>query len=138
MLFSSISLLAVGISTVASFLIGFVWFTVIFRDPYLAGLGKSAEQLAKGPSMMAASALQLAGYFVMAIVLGWIIARTGQQTIGGGMQIGALAWLGFVAAVIGPMYAFQAYSLLFFAICAGGPLLVLLTMGAILGGWKPG
>jgi len=40
---------------------GFLWFTVIFRTPYLEGLGKTAEELAKGASMLVASLLQLAG-----------------------------------------------------------------------------
>jgi hypothetical protein len=132
----SINLFAVGVSTIASFFIGFVWFTVIFRHPYLAGLGKSAEQLAKGPSTLEASVLQLAGNLVMSFVLARIIVRTGQQTVIGGMQLGVLVWLGFIAAVIGPMYAFQAFSLQFFAITAGYPLVALLVMGAILGGWK--
>jgi hypothetical protein len=40
-----INLLAVGVAAIASFLLGFLWFTVIFRQLYLDGLGKTAEQL---------------------------------------------------------------------------------------------
>lgn len=45
-------------------------------------------------------------------------------------------WLGFVAAVLGPMHAFQAFSLAFFAITSGGVLVTLLVSGAILGAWR--
>ncbi len=69
----------------------------------------------------------------MAYVLAWLIVHTGQQTVMGGLRLAALVWLGFIAAVIGPMYAFQAFSLLFFAITAGYPLVALLVMGVILG-----
>lgn len=72
----------------------------------------------------------------MAYVLAWLILHTGQQTVIGGMRVGTIAWLGFIAAVIGPMYVFQAFSLQFFAITAGYPLVALLIMGAILGRWR--
>ncbi len=132
----SIRLVAVGLSGVASFVLGFLWFAVLFRQPYLNGLGKTAEQLANGPSILQASLLQLLGNLVMAYVLAWLIRHTGQQTVMGGLRVGALSWLGFIAAVIGPMYAFQAFSFQFFVITAGYPLVALLTMGAILGWWN--
>lgn len=129
----SVNLPAVGVSAIAGFVLGFMWFGVLFRRPYLDGLGKTAEELAKGPSTLQASLLQLAGNLVMAYVLARLILHQGQRTIMGGVGVGALAWLGFVAAVIGPMYAFQAFSFQFFAVTAGYPLVALLIMGAILG-----
>jgi len=130
------NLFAVGVSAISSLVLGFIWFTVIFRVPYLNGLGKTPEQLAQGPSMLEAVILQLIGNFIMAWVLTWLIVHTGQRTVLGGMRVGVLAWLGFIASVIGPMYAFQAFSLQFFFITAGYPLVSLLIMGAILGSWK--
>jgi Protein of unknown function (DUF1761) len=136
MFYAKINLFAVGVSALLSLALGFIWFTVIFREPYLIGLGKTPEQLAQGPSMLEAVILQLIGDFIMACVLAWLIVHTGQQTVIGGIRLGVLTWLGFIAAVIGPMYAFQAFSLQFFAITAGYPLVILLIMGAILGGWR--
>ena len=135
---ASISLWAVGVSAMVGFVLGFLWFSVLFSQLYLDGLGKTAEQLAMGPSTLHASLLQLAGNLAMAYALAWLIAHTGQKTSVGGMRIGALVWCGFIAAVIGPMYAFQAFSFQFFAITAGYPLVALLIMGAILGGWRVG
>lgn len=132
---TSINFLAVGASAIASLLLGFAWFTVVFRRPYLDGLGKTADELARGPSTLQASILHLIGAFVTAYVLAWVIGATGQPTVTGGMRVGALVWLGFVAAVIGPMYAFQAFSLQFFGISIGYHLVGLLVMGAILGQW---
>lgn len=134
--FKAINFFAVVVSAFGSLAAGFVWFTMIFPTPYLEGLGKTAEELAKGPSMLVASLLQLAGNFVMAYILAWLMARTGMQTVRQGMLLAALVWIGFVAAVLGPMYAFQAFSLEFFFITAGSVLVSLLIMGAILGGWK--
>lgn len=131
-----VNFLAVGVGAIISLVAGFVWFTVIFRRPYLEGLGKTADQLAKGPSTLVASVYQLAGNFVTAYVLAWILGLGGVQTAPQGMLVAVLVWLGFVAAVIGPIYAFQAFSLKFFFINTGYVLVALLIMGAILGAWK--
>jgi hypothetical protein len=127
---------AVGVSAVASFVTGWVWFMVLFREPYIRGLDKTAEELAKGPTAIPSLLLQFAGNLVMALVLGWLVVRLNSQTALQGMRVGALAWLGFIAAVLGPYYAFQAYPFSFFLINAGYPLVSLLMMGAILGAWR--
>jgi hypothetical protein len=127
---------AVGVSAVASFVTGWVWFMVLFREPYIRGLDKTAEELAKGPTAVPSLLLQFVGNLVMALVLGWLVVRLNSQTALQGMRVGALAWLGFIAAVLGPYYAFQAYPFSFFLINAGYPLVSLLMMGAILGAWR--
>jgi hypothetical protein len=128
--------LAIAVSAVVSFVLGWVWFMIVFRAPYIRGLNKTAEELAKGPSAVPSLLLQFVGGLVMAFVLAWFIARTNAQGAVGGMYIGLMAWVGFIAAVLGPYYAFQAYPFSFFLINAGYPLVSLLLMGAILGVWK--
>ena len=128
--------LAVLVSAVASFLLGAVWFMVLFRAPYIRGLNKTAEELAKGPTAVPSMLIQFGGSLVMAFVLAWFITRLNVNSALGGAHIGLLAWLGFIAAVLGPYYAFQAYPFSFFLINAGYPLVALAVMGAILGVWK--
>jgi hypothetical protein len=131
-----VNLFALIVSAVASFLLGSLWFLVLFAEPYRRGLNKTAEELAKGPTAVPSLLLQFAGNLVMAWVLAWLIARLNVQTAVSGMGVGLMAWLGFVAAVLGPYYAFQAYPFSFFLINAGYPLVSLLMMGAIFGVWK--
>lgn len=114
-----------------SFFVSFVWFTIIFREPYLSDFGKTAEQLALGPSASAASILQLAGYFVMAYILGWLMVKINMVNVQDGLLLAQIVWIGFVAAVLGPMYAFQAFSLRFFLITTGNVLVSLLIMGQL-------
>jgi hypothetical protein len=133
---ASINFIAVAVSAVVSFLLGALWFMVLFRAPYIRGLNKTAEELAKGPTALPSMLLQFAGSLVMALVLAWFITRLNVQGALGGMRIGAIAWLGFIASVLGPYYAFQAYPFSFFLINAGYPLASLILMGAILGVWK--
>jgi hypothetical protein len=70
--------------------------------------------LFREPSVMVASVMQLAGHLVMAYVLAWLMISLNYHSAAEGLKTALLIWLGFVAAVIGPMYAFQAFSLQFF------------------------
>jgi hypothetical protein len=137
-MFGSISIWAFAVSTLASFGIGAAWFMVLFREPYIRGLNKTAEELAKGPTALPSMLLQLGGNLVMTAVLAWFIARLGATSAADGLRVGVVAWLGFVAAVLGPYYAFQAYPFSFFLINAGYPLVALALSGALLGGWTRG
>jgi hypothetical protein len=132
----SINYFALIVSSVSAYAASCVWFLFLFKDAYAAGLGKTKEQMDKGPSMLSASVMQLIGNFIMAWVLIWLMNKLDYGTTSQGMKLGAIVWLGFVAAVLGPMYAFQAFSFQFFLIGAGSILISLLIMGAILGAWK--
>ena len=131
----SINYFAVATSAVVSYLLSFVWFMVLFFKPYAEALGKTKEQMDKGPNTIEASAMQLVGNFVMAFVLAWLMKQLGYQSLTDGIKLGIYTWIGFVAAVLGPMYAFQAYSLAFFFMTSGSILLSFVVSGAILGAW---
>lgn len=131
-----INIWAAVAGSLISFIVSFIWYTIVFRAPYIEGLGKTAEQMAKGPSMLVASVLQLIGYLVTAFVLAWLMQRTGLQSVNQGLLLALVVWVGFVAAVLGPLYAFEAFSLNFFFITAGNVLVTFLILGAILGGWR--
>jgi len=64
------------------------------------------------------------------------MARLGYTSVQQGMLLGGLVWLGFVVAVLGPLYAFEANSPMLLLLNAGSVLLTLLITGAILGGWR--
>ncbi|RYU94231.1 DUF1761 domain-containing protein [Emticicia agri] len=132
----SINYLAVGTSAVVSLLLSYVWFMVLFFKPYAEALGKTKEEMDKGPTALQASAMQLIGNFVLAFVLAWLMKKLGYTTLIEGLKFGAFIWVGFVAAVLAPMYAFQAYSIGFFLMTSGSVLMTLLASGAILGAWQ--
>jgi hypothetical protein len=127
-----ITSLAIIGATVAYYVIGAVWFSV-FSKPYLKDLGKTPKQMKQGPSILQASLLQIPCAIITAFILHWFITVMHAWGVFGGMQVAAAAWLGFVACIMGPTYAYQAFSLRFFLINAGYQLIGLLAMGAILG-----
>jgi hypothetical protein len=112
----------VVVSVVATWLVGFFWFRVLFRLP-------SADNLS--PSRV--SLIQHVGDVGFASLLAWVMFRTGMSTIVEGVLLAVIFWLAFVLAVAGHMFVFQSFTLRFFATTAGSVLAALLTIGVVLG-----
>jgi hypothetical protein len=72
----------------------------------------------------------------MAYVFAWLMVQTGMRSVPQALLLAVLTWLSFIAAFLGPTYAFQAFSLPFFLITSGSALLSLLIMAVILGAWQ--
>lgn len=126
---------AVAVAAVPYILLGYPWFAM-FRDTWFHGGGLTVEQLQQGPSYAVAFGVAICSALVTASVLAFLIAATGELTAMRGLKIAALVWLAFICAVLGTQYTFEARSLGYFAVTAGYPLIGLLVMGAILGGWR--
>lgn len=73
---------------------------------------------------------------IMAYVLAFLVIKTGERTALRGIKIGILIWFGFIATLLGTQYIYEARTIEYFGITAGYPLLGLIIMGAIIGGWK--
>ena len=132
---SSVNTKAVLVAAMPYILLGYPWFS-IFRDPWFQGGGLTVEQLQQGPSYAVAFTVAIVAALVTAYILALLVSATGARTAMGGMKVALLVWLGFVCAVMGTQYIFEARSPGYFAITAGYPLLGLLIMGAIIGGWR--
>ena len=130
-----INLFAVGVAAVVYWLLGAAWFTLLMR-PWLAGIGKTQEQLRQAGNPAAAYLVALVCNLLMAYVIAGVVVAMRRQTALGGMKVAALLWLGLVGAAMATEFIFEARSLQSFAIIAGYPLVGGLIMGAILGAWK--
>ena len=122
------------VSAVVHFLLGAVWFTA-FSAPWLAGTGKTMEQLKQQGSAGAAYGIAFLGNLVIAYVLARVIA-TGQQSARAGICWGATLGLGIAFAAMVTEFMFEARPWSFTLISAGYPVDGMVLMGAILGGWK--
>ena len=112
----------VVVAIVATWVVGFLWFKVLFRLPSADNLSSSTVSL-----------IQHIGDMGFACLLAWIMFRTGMRTVVDGILIALMVWLGFVLAVAGHMFAFRSFTPRFFATTAGSVLAALLTIGVILG-----
>jgi predicted neutral ceramidase superfamily lipid hydrolase len=127
---------AIIVATLVYFFLGAAWFTT-FMNPWLAGIGRTMAELKNsGVPPWLGYVVALIMTAILAIALSWIIQATGPQTATRGATIAAALWLGFVFSTWATEYAFEARSISILAINTGYPLVGMLLMGLVLGGWK--
>jgi hypothetical protein len=127
---------AVLVAAVVFFAIGAVWYTV-FSVPWLAGIGKTVEQLMKDNG--GSPAPYIVGFLaivVMCYTLNWIVQRGLEPSAGSGALAGATVAFGIVGATLALNYGFEARGVTLWFINAGYVLIGLVITGAIIGAWK--
>ncbi|ALV41269.1 MULTISPECIES: DUF1761 domain-containing protein [Pseudarthrobacter] len=124
----NINWLAVLLAALASFIVGGLWYSVLFAKVWQREAGVTDEQLKHGTVRVFVGSFLLAA--VMAVVLAAFIGD-------GGAGFGALAGLAtgaaWVAAALGVNYLFERRSLMLFAINASYNIVTFTAMGAIIG-----
>ena len=130
----TINWLAVIVAAIVKFAIGAGWFTALFGKRW-----RALQGIAEGSSMSGlptAMVVQIIGDLIMAYVLARFILHYGVAGIGGGLLIGFMAWLGFVATIMVGMIFYEKKPAELIAINAGYQLVGILVMGAIIGVWQ--
>jgi hypothetical protein len=133
-----INLVAVLASALLFYAIQAMWFSV-FKDPWLAGLGKSIPQIMAELSGRPTWPLYVGALIcnlIIAIVMAWVFLQVGVRGVVQGLCWAAILWFGFVATVMATNYSFELRSAELLALDAGCPLVGMLVTGAILGGWR--
>ncbi|MHA7290730.1 DUF1761 domain-containing protein [Arthrobacter sp. MDT3-24] len=124
----NINWLAVLLAALASFIVGGLWYSVLFAKVWQREAGVTDEQLKHRTVRVFVGSFLLAA--VMAVVLAAFIGD-------GGAGFGALAGLAtgaaWVAAALGVNYLFERRSLMLFAINASYNIVTFTAMGAIIG-----
>ena len=135
--FSQINWLAIGAAAIAAFLVGGLWYGLIFGKAWVR-LHKYSDEQVKAMAKVQAQcfALMFAADVVGAIVLALFIIALDINSVGDGLMLAALAAIGFVIVDKIKENAAHRKPLPAFAIDAGYALVTLLVMGAILGAWR--
>ena len=126
--------LAVFVSALAYWILGAVWYGVLFSKPWMAFEHITEEQARSANPALAyviTFALNLMIAFVLAQICGWRNA----STAGRGAAVGILLWIGFLGPVTYTTYMYEMRPKELFAINEFYPLVGLSLMGAILGAW---
>lgn len=136
---SDINIWAVLVSAVASMVIGGMWFGPLFGKQYMRAIGMdtwSPEKQAAEKKKMGISYFgQFIASLIMFYILAWLIGGLDRMTLGGGVTIGFLSWLGFVVPTkFGD--AIWGGKMILFWLAIGNSLITLLVTGAIIGAWK--
>jgi surface polysaccharide O-acyltransferase-like enzyme len=123
---------AIGVCAIVYWLIGGVWYAVLFNKSWMALEHRTAEQTNPILPYIITFLLNLLIAFVLAQICIWRNANTASR----GAAIGVLLWLGIVGPITFTTYLYELRSKELFAINEFYPLVGLCVMGAILGGWR--
>lgn len=124
----NISWLAVLLAALAGFLVGGLWYSVLFAKVWQREAGVSDDQLKRGTVRV------FAGSFLLSAVASVELAAfIGAAGVGFGALAGLAVGAGWVAAAVGVNYLFERRSLALFAINAGYNMVTFTAMGAITG-----
>jgi surface polysaccharide O-acyltransferase-like enzyme len=125
---------AVIVSAIVYWLLGALWFALLFSKPWMA-LEHVTEEQMKGASPVAPYIISFLLNLVIAFVLAQICIWRNANTAARGAAVGILLWIGFVGPVSYSTYMYEMRPLPLFAINEFYPLVGLCVMGAILGAW---
>ena len=125
---------AVFIAAIAYWLLGAVWYGVLFSKPWMALENISMEQ----PKSMN-PVLPYVITFILNLLIAYSLAQIciwrNADTVGRGASVGVLLWIGFVGPITFTTYMYEMRPKELFAINQFYPLAGLVLMGAIIGAW---
>jgi len=125
--------LAVLEAALVQFLLGAVWYSLIFAKPWMAYTGHTKGEKPKG--IVAAMILSAIGALIFAFMLAHVVSWAGATTVGWGVFVGFICWLGFIVPALfaETIYERRPYGL--FAINSGYWLTALVVSSALLATW---
>jgi len=130
---------AVLVATVVHFLVGGVWYGVLFSNQFVKLIEWSPEKLREMESHNPAKELGIA--FIAALILVYILAHfvqyTKARTALDGIQTAFWLWLGFVATTQLATVVFEDRKLGLYLINVSYQLVACSLAGIILAMWKP-
>jgi hypothetical protein len=125
---------AVFVAALAYWLLGAVWYSVLFNKPWMALEHVTPEQMS-GPNPITPYIIAFILNLVMAFVLAQLCAWRNANTAARGAALGILIWIGFVGPAAYTTYMFEMRPKQLFAINEFYVLVGLCLMGSILGAW---
>ncbi|HTZ31839.1 MAG TPA: DUF1761 domain-containing protein [Methylomirabilota bacterium] len=125
---------AVVVSAIAYWLLGAVWYGVLFSKPWMALENMSMEQ-AKSMNPVLPYVITFVLNLLIAYSLAQICIWRNADTLGRGASVGVLLWIGFVGPITFTTYMYEMRPRTLYAINEFYPLAGMVLMGAIIGAW---
>lgn len=126
---------AVFVAALAYWLLGAVWYSVLFQKPWMALENITPEQAQAAGAPIAPFIISFVLNLVIAFVLAQLCAWRNANTAARGAALGILIWIGFLGPVTYTTYMFEMRPKQLFAINEFYVLVGMCLMGAILGAW---
>ena len=126
---------AVFVSALAYWLLGALWFAVLFGKPWMA-LEHITEEQASTVNPTVPYIITFVLNLLIAFVLAQLCIWRNANTAGRGAALGILLWIGFVGPITYSTNMYEMRPKELFAINEFYPVVGLCLMGTILGAWK--
>jgi hypothetical protein len=125
---------AVFVSAIVYWILGAVWFGVLFSKPWM-GLEHVTQEQARSMNPVLPYVISFALNLLIAFVLAQICIWRNANSAGRGAAVGVLVWIGFLGPITYTTYMYEMRPKELFAINEFYSLVGLCLMGAILGAW---
>jgi len=125
---------AIVVSAVAYWILGALWYGVLFGRQWMALEGITMEQ-AKRVNPVLPYLITFVLNLLMAFVLAQLCLWRNANTAARGAAVGVLLWIGIVGPIVATTYMYEMRPKELFAINEFYPLVGLCLMGVILGAW---
>ena len=130
-----INLWPVLVSAVILWVLGAAWFSPpLFAKPWSAIIGRPMGEKPRGVAW--GMICSFIGDFLLAFILVHVVIWSGAVTWMDGIHIGAITWVGFVAAIMYPQSIYEGRPVRYFTITGGYWLIGFLIIGVVLTVWR--
>lgn len=130
---ADVNWLSVIVATVVAYIIGALWYSLIFARRWQSEVKLSNEDISRSNMAMIFGGTFILN-FIAAILLDLFIGK--DSTLVSGMFLGLIVSIGWIATSLGINYLFSRKSLVLFLIDAGYFVVFFTVIGAILGIWN--
>jgi hypothetical protein len=134
-----ISMTAILVATVVNFFVGFLWYSVIFKNPWAAEMGMPTDAKPPAGAMARGLIMGVIGNFLMAYVFAhnnaawsFVPGMDKMSVMGNIMSAAGFTWLGFYLPVDLNTVAWEGKSWKLFAINTGYHFTIVLVAAIIL------
>jgi hypothetical protein len=125
--------MAVLVAALIQWILGALWYSLFFVKPWMALTGHKQGERPKG------AVLYMIGSFFGGLLLAFVVAHfvlwSGAATLGGGLFVGLIAWLGCVAVPLFFETLYERRPFALFAINSGYWLLSMLISAGLVAAW---
>ena len=120
-------------ATVVAFVIGGLWYGPVFGQAWLRAMGKTQDEIQPSATPFVVSFFAA---LLTCVVLAALIDSLAIETLTGGLMIGAITGIGFIATAMASDTAFCGWGMPLFLIQAGYRVVYSIVMGGILAYWQ--
>ena len=133
-----VNYLVILVSAIISFIIGALWYSLLFGKSWTKLMGFSAKDIekTKKKSMAKTYLIGFVAQLILAYVLANFVIYADAKTFSEGIQVGFFIWLGFVATISLGMILWENKPIKLYLINTGYWLVSLIIQGMILSVWQ--